>query len=439
MINSDETDGVSARSILDRLDIATHHKDSTLDRLDEEIILLTRDEVGAQDADLLTSADGTGEDTTEGIEATLIGSGDHLGNEEHERTRGIAVTDGNSGFIVERSIVQVVDTVALSNDGGRQVEDQHLKKSISSREPLTHDGLKKRLSDLLELLTLKNNVERLHHLLVLLLIVIHGSLKELSDGLQDELNEGALEGLAIRTSVVVDPLLGGGIEVVITPETSNELLTRDTELLRVEISETSQSETPAVETRTEGDSTLLGVDLRVSEKLILVGGDDDVSGLDGLREVKVGLLRIQLQLKESTIELVNHEDGTDTLGQSLTQDSLSLNADGLDTIDDDEGTISNTQSSRNLRREIDVARRINQVDQESVGGRISRDLVGSQLVVEGDTSGLDGNSTLLLIRAGVHETGLTSLSLGDDTSGTNQRISQSRLSVIDALVAKMKQ
>ena len=71
-INTDETAGVTARNVVDGLDVATHHDDGTLDGLDEEVSLLAGLVVGAEDADLLASLDGTREDTTEGVETAFI-------------------------------------------------------------------------------------------------------------------------------------------------------------------------------------------------------------------------------------------------------------------------------------------------------------------------------------------------------------------------------
>ena len=80
LINTDETDDVTGRAVLNGLDVTTHHENRTLDGLDEQVILLAGDEVGTLDTDLGACADGTREDTTESVEATLVGGGNHLGD-----------------------------------------------------------------------------------------------------------------------------------------------------------------------------------------------------------------------------------------------------------------------------------------------------------------------------------------------------------------------
>lgn len=75
LVNTDETDNVSGGAVLERVDLASHHEDGTLDRLDEKVVLLAGDVVGALDADLGSSANSSGEDTAESVETTLVRGG----------------------------------------------------------------------------------------------------------------------------------------------------------------------------------------------------------------------------------------------------------------------------------------------------------------------------------------------------------------------------
>ena len=119
----------------------------------------------------------------------------------------------------------------------------------------------------------------------------------------------------------------------------------DTELLRVTSSKLTEGERPAVKTGTEGDCALLRVDLRIAESGIVVCGDDDIDGLNCSVEGLVEILLCDLQLEQSTIDLVDDNDGLDSLRQSLTQDSLGLDTDTVNAIDDDESTIGDTEGS----------------------------------------------------------------------------------------------
>ena len=78
LIDTNQSEDITSWDIIDRIDLASHHEDGTLDGLDEKIILLAGSVVGTLDADLKTRSDGTSEDTTEGVESTLIRGWHHL-------------------------------------------------------------------------------------------------------------------------------------------------------------------------------------------------------------------------------------------------------------------------------------------------------------------------------------------------------------------------
>jgi hypothetical protein len=434
LIDTDQTDNVTGGDILDGLNEATHHENGTLDGLDEEILLAARDVVGTLDADLDTGLDGTGVDTTEGVETTLIGSGNHLGDVKHQRSRGVTVTDTDAGLVVGRTLVESLGTVLLGSDGGRQVDTDHLKKGISGRQELAHDELEEGLALEILLVVGEGDLELVEESEDLITLVVVDSSEDLEDGVQDELVEGTLKGLALVLTLV-GPLLGLGVEVVVAPETLKHLLAVNTELLGVLDGELADSEAPAVETGTESDGSSVGVDLDVTESLVEVGGDNDVDGLDGTGEGLVQILLGDLELEKSTVNLVDAQNGLDTLGQGLTQDSLGLDTDTGDTVDDDKGTVSDTESSSDLGREIDVTGGIDQVDQELVTidslGNLLKILWVGELGVQGDGGGLDGNATILLIGTGVHETSLTSLGGGNNTGTLDKGVGEGGLSVID--------
>ena len=72
-----------------------------------------------------------------------------------------------------------------------------------------------------------------------------------------------------------------------------------------------------MEPSAERHSSLLREDLSVSQQLVSVGGHDDVGGLNGAPESRVGLLTIQHQLQEAAVQLVHSHDWPDTLNQGL--------------------------------------------------------------------------------------------------------------------------
>jgi hypothetical protein len=126
----------------------------------------------------------------------------------------------------------------------------------------------------------------------------------------------------------------------------------------------TKSETPAVETRSEGDGTLVRINLDITEGVIVVGRDNDVHGLNCTKEGLIKILFGHLKLEKSAVDLVYDDDGLDPLAKSLTKDGLSLHTNTLNAIYDDEGAVCHTKGGCDFRGEIDVSRRIDKIDQE---------------------------------------------------------------------------
>jgi hypothetical protein len=348
LVNTDKTENVTSRHVLNGLDETTHHEDGTLDSLDEKILLLARNVVGTLDTDLETGLDGTREDTTESVETTLIGSGHHLGDVQHEGTVGVTVTDTDGVDIVMGTLVQRLHTVSLCGNGRRKVENHHLEKSVGSGKELPHDDLEKLLALEILLIAGKLDLKLLEKSWDLIGLVVHDRVEDAENGVQDELVESTLEVLTL-VGANLGPLLGLGVEERITPETLAHLVLVDTELLGVTGGKLADGESPAVETGTEGNGTLFGVDLDITKSLVVVGGNDDVDGLDDTREVLVQILLGELELEKSAVHLVDDNNRLNALTKSLTKHGLGLDADTLNGVDDDERTVGNTESSSDLR------------------------------------------------------------------------------------------
>lgn len=216
LVNTDQTDDVTGGNILNGLDETTHHKDGTLDVLDEQVLLLARDVVGTLDTDLKTGADGTGVDTTESVETTLVGGGNHLGDVKHQRSLGVTVADTDGAVVVGGTLVESLTTVLLGSNGGGKVDTDHLQHGISGGEELAHDSLEELLASKVLLVVGKLDLKLLEELGDLVLLVVVDGLEDLEDGVQNEHVEGTLNGLAVDLRLGLGPLLGGGVEVVVT-------------------------------------------------------------------------------------------------------------------------------------------------------------------------------------------------------------------------------
>jgi len=290
LINTNETDDVTGRAVLEGLDLSSHHENGTLDRLDEEIVLLSGNVVGTLDADLGSRLDSSREDTTESVETTLVGGGNHLRDVKHEGSLGVAVTDTDGALVVHRSFVQGLDTVSLSGDGGRKVDDNHLQEGVSSGKELPHHDLEELLALEILLVGGESDLELLEKGGDLILLEVHDGVEDTEDGVENEHVETTLESITLSGSSLGRPLLGLGVEVVVTPKLSHKLVGLDTEFLSVSVGELTKGESPSVKSGTESDGTLLGVNLNVSESVLVVHGDDNVDGFDGTGEGLVEVL-----------------------------------------------------------------------------------------------------------------------------------------------------
>jgi hypothetical protein len=212
LVNTNKTKNVTGRDIVNGLDETTHHQNGTLDGLDEEVLLASGLVVGALNADLETRADSSGEDTTEGVETTLVGGGNHLGDVQHEGTLGIAVADTNGVDVVVGALVQSLHTVPLGSGGGGKVENHHLEKSVSSRKELAHDNLEELLALKVLLVAGELDLELLKESGDLVSLEVHDRVEDAEDGVKNELVEGTLELLAL-VGAALGPLLGLGVEV----------------------------------------------------------------------------------------------------------------------------------------------------------------------------------------------------------------------------------
>ena len=89
----------------------------------------------------------------------------------------------------------------------------------------------------------------------------------------------------------------------------------------------------------------------------------------------VQVLFRDLELKKGAVDLVDNTDRFNPLTKGLSKHGLGLDTHTFDTVDYNESTVGNTESSSNFGREINVTGRINQVDQEIVSLDLLRDIL----------------------------------------------------------------
>mmetsp|Transcript_63104 Transcript_63104/g.148643 ORF Transcript_63104/g.148643 Transcript_63104/m.148643 type:complete len:375 (+) Transcript_63104:1838-2962(+) len=343
---------------------------------------------------------------------------------------GVAVPDARAALVVHRTGVEGACAVLLRFGWGRQVHHDHLQESLVCREPALHAPLDQVFAVEREVLFGQLDVEARKHRGQLLHLVAHGSVHHLGQRRQDELVERSVLRLAGGRPLLV------GTEVVVAPELLAHLLFRNAELFGVHAGKLWDGEGPAVEASGEAHGSVLRADLKVSHGTILVGGDDDVDLVDVLTEGLVEGFLVKLQLQEATVELVDGHDRLDPVCQRLPQHSLRLNAHSFDAIDDHQCPVGDAERGGDLRREVDVPRRVDEVHKElttfgTVGQLVVGDILDRDLVVERDTGGLDGDPSFGFVWARVGCTLLASRCHGDDPASRQQGICQSRFSMVD--------
>mmetsp|Transcript_147473 Transcript_147473/g.209339 ORF Transcript_147473/g.209339 Transcript_147473/m.209339 type:complete len:807 (+) Transcript_147473:64-2484(+) len=415
LVNADQGDGVATGAIVNLLNLAGHHEHGALDGLVlKQVGGASGAEVGTHQPDLLARGNGAREHTAKGVEPAVVRGGHHLGDVHHQGTIGITVGNGLGALVVHGAFVQVLHTVLLGDHGAGQMQHNHLQQGFGSGQPLAHHSLQQRLASQLLLFVVQLDLELLDQGQSLGLRLLHAGVKDGLDGLEDELAEGPgqVAGLGLG------PLLALHIKVLLTPKTAHHLFLFHAKLGSVHHGKLAQSETPAVQTRAKGNGTLSGINLHVTEQLVVIGGNDHIGRLDGTREGLVGGFTVKLEFQEGTVHLVDHEHGLDTLTKSLPEHSLGLDAHAFHAVDDHKGTIGHTQGSSHFRGEIHMAWGINQVDQEtrSVVQRNALHEMRGQLIVQRHTGGLDGNATVLLVLTSVSVPGLTGSLASNDTS-----------------------
>jgi hypothetical protein len=193
------------------------------------------------------------------------------------------------------------------------------------------------------------------HLVHGISIVIHACVSELANGVHDELSESSLKGDTVGVHVVNLPLLVSGVEEIVTPQLLDHFILVNVEFLGVDTGELGQSESPAFFTGTESNGTFVWEDEEVTHVFLVVGIDDNVDHINNSDEVLIHGFTVVLKLEDGSVNLVDDQDGLNLLLHGLSEHSFGLYANTFNAIDDDEGTISNSKSCSNFRREIDVS------------------------------------------------------------------------------------
>mmetsp|Transcript_868 Transcript_868/g.3189 ORF Transcript_868/g.3189 Transcript_868/m.3189 type:complete len:332 (+) Transcript_868:1754-2749(+) len=249
----------------------------------------------------------------------------------------------------------------------------------------------------------------------------HVTLKAGVDDPLERLHDLAAESANVVGTRLSGPLPRAGVAEVVTPEASlgaGDIATSS----GVELCELEEAEAPAELRRGEGDIVLQRINQVSFELVVAVLRNLGVHHVNDVMKLAVDLLGLHLQLHEEAVNLVDYQHGLDALLQSLPQDSLSLNADAFDAVDDNECAVSDAQSCRDLAGEVDVAWGVDEVQ------KYGRLLVDKR---QSDAGALDRDSSCCLVLHEVQLAAVACLFVTNEAGRGQQGVGKSRLAVVN--------
>mmetsp|Transcript_38675 Transcript_38675/g.64150 ORF Transcript_38675/g.64150 Transcript_38675/m.64150 type:complete len:404 (-) Transcript_38675:300-1511(-) len=385
LINANQCAGVATSYSLHCLGLSAHHEDRALNALDIHILLLANHVVGTHDLHLRAGPHSAGEDTAKSKKAALVRGWDHLGHIHHHRSLRVTFCNTRKPSIVGGARVQYLGAITLRLTRRREMLDEHLKQRVVCRQPFLHAALQQRLLLQLQVFFVQRDPDSGKHLSQASSVVSHGRVEDLVNRVEAKHAESN-RTVRSRAACRLDPFLLFGNKVVVTPQARHHLLKIDAKFFCVHARKLCESERPTMKASRESNSAFGGVDLALAKLFVVIGSTQHVDVFNVLHEACVHFIGFKLQLKKATVKLVHSDNRLDTLSQSLSQHGLSLYAHAFNTIDDHECSIGNAKRGSYFGRKIDVARRIDEVDQEVWSIRIWRKgIVGLCLEEKRDT------------------------------------------------------
>src|SRR6266545_2012556 len=143
---------------------------------------------------------------------------------------------------------------------------------------------------------------------------------------------------------------------------------------------------------------------------------------DDLLESLLHLLRADLQLVDEAVDLVDEQDGPHAFLQRLTDDRLRLRHDPFDGVVEYDHAIDGPHRTGDVPAEVDVARRVDQVDQV---------LAAFEVVDHRCNRGVDRDAARLLLLVVVHEELRARELFADHPRARDERVGQGRFPVVD--------
>jgi len=187
------------------------------------------------------------------------------------------------------------------------VDNHHFEDNVGGVDPFLHDVLEEVLSGEDSLFLLQLDVNSDQHFIDLLILSIHDGVGESDDWFHDEGAESSLDWFSLFIGVVLLPLLGGWVEIVVSPKSFHHLWNIGVELLGIDLGELGHGEGVAFLSGSEGDVSSGWVEDKVSHFRLFIVGDDDIDHIDDSDEVLIHALGVILEFQDLSVDLVYHQ------------------------------------------------------------------------------------------------------------------------------------
>ena len=199
----------------------------------------------------------------------------------------------------------------------------------------------------------------------------------------------------------------------------DDRLQRHTGLLHVR-----DRDCPVVQSRTECDISFQSVEFpsAVVVEILVHSLDELVDFVNNSAKADHHLLRVNLQLIDKPVNLVDEQNRVHTLFECLTQHRLGLRHRTLNCVHNDDCAVHSTHCTGDISTKVNVARSINHVDEV---------LFVSDLVDHGHVGCINGDSTCLFLFVRVHPAGFAGELLADHSCSGEEVIREGGLSVVN--------
>mmetsp|Transcript_51916 Transcript_51916/g.135484 ORF Transcript_51916/g.135484 Transcript_51916/m.135484 type:complete len:1224 (-) Transcript_51916:361-4032(-) len=357
--------------------------------LNRHVLVIIRRVPLPQHPHRVADSEGARHDAAEGVEVDavwLVVELDHVG---HDGAVGFAAAHGVGQIRVEPARVRQLHLVRGALQGRRQVVCDRVHQPRRPPEEGAQNRPEERAHVPVDRLLLERDAQLLQRRRQLLHLLPDALGHHLVEGLEDEVDEGALRPRPDRALL---ELAGRLVEPEVAPQPLRELLGGEAAVcVGVDGGEGVEGEGEAEERGGEDDVAQLRVEGGVGPAR--VSHERRVDLLDHVLELEVGVGGRQLELQDEPVDLVDDEHDGQPLLARLADEAVGVEHEAVHGVHHQQHPVCRARRRRHLVGEVDVAGSVEEVQHEGLA------LVVGQQHRHGHR--LDAELPLLLVDAGV--------------------------------------